>query len=54
MATVVAVRMVTHEFTIHPIKTYLRDKHNNEIHKVACKLFDEMWDGTSHENLEFD
>ncbi|HHU73649.1 MAG TPA: DNA polymerase IV [Clostridiales bacterium] len=48
MATVVAVRMVTHEFhhTSHQRTLLTATNTTNEIHKVACKLFDEMWDGT--------
>lgn len=48
MATVVAVSMVDIYFrhTSHQMTLISPSNITNEIHKVSCKLFDELWDGT--------
>lgn len=53
MANVVSVSIVDFEFrhSSHQM-TLLSPTHNsNEIHKAACSLFDELWDGTPIRNL---
>lgn len=53
MANVVSVSIVDFEFhhSSHQT-TLLSPTHNsNEIHKAACSLFDELWDGTPIRNL---
>lgn len=53
MATVVAVSIVDFEFHHASHQTTLLTATNitNEIHKVACQLFDELWDGTPIRHL---
>jgi DNA polymerase-4 len=53
MANVVSVSIVDFEFrnSSHQM-TLLSPTHNsNELHKAACALFDELWDGTPIRNL---
>lgn len=53
MANVVSVSIVDFEFrhSSHQM-TLLSPTHNtNELHKAACSLFDELWDGTPIRNL---
>ncbi len=53
MANVVSVSIVDFEFRHSSHQTtLLSPTHNsNEIHKAACGLFDELWDGTPIRNL---
>jgi DNA polymerase IV len=48
MANVVAVSIVTSEFyhTSHQMTLFGATNTTNEIHRAACRLFDEFWDGT--------
>lgn len=53
MANVVSVSMVDYEFhhSSHQM-TLLSPTHNaDELHRAACTLFDELWDGTPIRNL---
>ncbi len=53
MASVVSVSMIDYEFrhSSHQM-TLLSPTHNSgELHRAACKLFDELWDGTPIRNL---
>ncbi len=47
-ATVVAVELVNFEFhrTTHQATLLSATNTTNEIHRAACRLFDELWDGT--------
>jgi DNA polymerase-4 len=47
MATVVAVGIVDFEFhhASHQMTLFTATNTTNEIHKAACRLFDELWDG---------
>ncbi|MDF2537507.1 MAG: dinB [Herbinix sp.] len=47
MATVVAVSIVDFEFhhASHQMTLFSATNTTNEIHKAACRLFDELWDG---------
>jgi DNA polymerase-4 len=47
MATVVAVDIVDFEFhhASHQMTLFTATNTTNEIHKAACRLFDELWDG---------
>ena len=47
-ATVVAVELVNFEFhrTTHQTTLLSATNTTNEIHTAACRLFDELWDGT--------
>ncbi|MBB2181417.1 DNA polymerase IV [Lachnospiraceae bacterium MD1] len=53
MATVIAVSMVTSEFhhTSHQLTLLSPTNTTNEIHRAACQLFDELWDGSPLRNL---
>lgn len=53
MANVVSVGIVNNEFHSCSHQTTLLSPSNNtdEIHKTACVLFDELWDGTPIRNL---
>lgn len=53
MATVVAVSIVDFEFhhASHQMTLLTASNTTNEIHKAACRLFDELWDGTPLRNL---
>jgi DNA polymerase-4 len=53
MATVVAVSIVNSEFQhgSHQLTLLSATNTTNEIHKAACRLFDELWDGTPIRNL---
>lgn len=48
MATVVAVSIVDFEFhhASHQMTLLTATNTTNEIHRAACRLFDELWDGT--------
>lgn len=52
-ATVVAVSIVTCEFhhASHQMTLFSATNITNEIHLAACRLFDELWDGTPIRNL---
>jgi DNA polymerase-4 len=53
MATVVAVSIVDFEFNhaSHQMTLISPTNVTNEIHRTACRLFDELWDGTPVRNL---
>jgi DNA polymerase-4 len=53
MATVVAVSIVDFEFNhaSHQMTLISPTNVTNEIHRAACRLFDELWDGTPVRNL---
>lgn len=53
MATVVAVSIVDFEFhhASHQLTLLTATNTTNEIHKAACRLFDELWDGLPIRNL---
>ena len=53
MATVVAVSIVTSEFhhASHQLTLFSATDTTNEIHRAACRLFDDLWDGTPIRNL---
>lgn len=53
MATVVAVSIVNSEFrhASHQMTLLSATNITNEIHRVACRLFDELWDGSPIRNL---
>lgn len=53
MATVVAVSIVDSEFhhASHQMTLLSATNTTNEIHRVACRLFDELWEGTAIRNL---
>ena len=53
MATVVAVSIVNSEFHYgsHQMTLLSATNTTNEIHKAACRLFDELWDGSPIRNL---
>jgi DNA polymerase-4 len=53
MATVVAVSIVNFEFhhASHQLTLLSATNTTNEIHKAACRLFDELWDGSPIRNL---
>ena len=53
MATVVAVSIVNSEFHhgSHQMTLLSATNTTNEIHKAACRLFDELWDGSPIRNL---
>ena len=48
IATVIAVEIVDYEFkrVSHQTTLYTGSNTTNEIYEVACKLFDDLWDGT--------
>jgi DNA polymerase-4 len=53
MATVVAVSIVNSEFhhASHQLTLLSATNTTNEIHRAACRLFDELWDGSPIRNL---
>lgn len=53
MATVVSVSIVNFEFhhASHQMTLLSATNTTNEIHKAACKLFDDLWDGSPIRNL---
>ena len=53
MANVVAVSIVDMYFRheSHQMQLFSPSNITNEIHKISCKLFDEIWDGTPLRNL---
>ncbi len=53
MATVVAVSIVDFEFNhaSHQMTLFSATNTTNEVHKAACRLFDELWDGTPIRHL---
>lgn len=53
MATVVAVSIVDSEFhhVSHQMTLLSATNTTNEIHRAACRLFDELWDGSPIRNL---
>lgn len=53
MATVVAVSIVDFEFhhASHQMTLFSSTNTTNEIHRAACRLFDELWDGNPIRNL---
>jgi DNA polymerase-4 len=53
MATVVAVSIVDFEFNhaSHQMTLFSATNTTNEIHRAACTLFDELWDGTPIRHL---
>lgn len=53
MATVVAVSIVDFEFhhASHQMTLLTATNTTNEIHRAACRLFDELWDGLPIRNL---
>ncbi|MDF2540802.1 MAG: dinB [Herbinix sp.] len=53
MATVVAVSITDFEFNhaSHQLTLLTATNTTNEIHKAACRLFDELWNGTPIRNL---
>ena len=53
MATVVAVSIVNSEFhhASHQMTLLSATNTTNEIHRIACQLFDELWDGSPIRNL---
>ena len=53
MANLVAVSTVDMYFRheSHQMQLFSPSNTTNEIHKVSCKLFDEIWDGTPLRNL---
>lgn len=53
MANVIAVSMVDFEFhhASHQMTLLTATNNTNEIHKAACRLFDELWDGLPIRNL---
>lgn len=52
-ATVVAVSIVDFEFhhVSHQMTLYSATNTTNEVHRAACQLFDELWDGTPIRHL---
>jgi DNA polymerase-4 len=48
IASVVSISIVDFEFhwESHQIKLFTATNLTNEVHKAACRLFDELWDGT--------
>jgi DNA polymerase-4 len=52
-ATVVSVSIVNSDFrhASHQMTLLSATNTTNEIHKAACRLFDELWDGTPIRNL---
>ncbi len=53
MAAVVAVSLVDFEFhhASHQMTLFSASNTTNEIHRAACRLFDELWDGKPIRNL---
>ncbi|MBH1942149.1 DNA polymerase IV [Mobilitalea sibirica] len=53
MATVVAVSIVDFQFhhASHQMTLLSATNTTNEIHRAACRLFDELWDGSPIRNL---
>lgn len=53
MITVVAVSIVNSEFhhASHQMTLFSPTSTTNEIHRAACRLFDELWDGSPIRNL---
>ena len=53
MATVIAVSIVDFEFNhaSHQMTLFSATNTTNEIHRAACILFDELWDGTPIRHL---
>lgn len=53
MANVVSVSIVDYKFHSSSHQTTLLSptNHTDDIHKAACRLFDELWDGTPIRNL---
>jgi Nucleotidyltransferase/DNA polymerase involved in DNA repair len=53
MVTVVAVSIVDSEFNhaSHQLTLFSPTNTTNEIHRAACQLFDELWDGSPIRNL---
>jgi len=53
MATVIAVSIVNSEFHhgSHQMTLLSATNTTNEIHRAACRLFDELWDGSPIRNL---
>jgi DNA polymerase-4 len=53
MATVVAVSIVDFEFNhaSHQMTLFSATNTTIEIHRAACRLFDELWDGTPIRHL---
>lgn len=53
MATVIAVSIVNCEFhhASHQMTLLSATNTTNELHKAACRLFDELWDGSPIRNL---
>ncbi len=52
-ATVVAVSIVDYDFhhASHQMTLFSATNTTNEIHRAACRLFDELWDGTPIRHL---
>ena len=53
MATVIAVSIVDFEFhhASHQMTLFSATNTTNEVHRAACRLFDELWDGTPIRHL---
>lgn len=53
MATVIAVSIVDFEFNhaSHQMTLFSPTNTTNEVHRAACRLFDELWDGTPIRHL---